>query len=286
MNEKVSIIIPVYKNINFLNMSLSSAVNQTYKNIEIILIDDGNSKEDIKKIYLIKKKFKKRNIKIIHLKNNKGVGKALNEGIRKSKGQYISWLSHDDYFHFKKIEMQMRYLKKKNAKICSCDFIEINKIKNYRLSRILDQNYFEDQVFSIILNDSMHGCSLLIKKTCFSKNLFNEKYKHIQDYDLWNKLSERYLIVHLKRKLLYSSKHIRQTSYVKKDESIIEKVLFYEKLIERKLLVYDFKQFKYILKFILRSIVIYNSPSLAMKVFSRFFFYKYFNYLKLYLTRN
>ena len=61
MSKKVSIIIPVYKNIHFLKKSLSSAVNQTYKNTEIIIVNDGNKKDDKEEIYKIKNNFKKKN---------------------------------------------------------------------------------------------------------------------------------------------------------------------------------------------------------------------------------
>ena len=64
MKDKVSIIIPIYKNIHFLNKSLYSAINQTYKNIEVLLINDGNTIEDKKKIYKIRNKFKQKNISI------------------------------------------------------------------------------------------------------------------------------------------------------------------------------------------------------------------------------
>ena len=210
----------------------------------------------------------------------------MNEGIKRSTGNYISWLSHDDYFHLNKTQMQLDFLKKKNAKICSCDFVEINTIKNFRIGRTLDANYFDDQVLSIILNDSLHGCSLLIDKSCFDDYLFNKKYKHIQDYDLWNKMSEKFLFIHLNKKLLYTFKHPSQTSYIKKDESTSEKLKFYEGLIEEKLLFYNFKQFTYVLKFIYRSIIMYNSPKLGFSVLKRFLFYKYYNYLRLYLNKN
>lgn len=199
MKKKVSIIIPVFKNIHFLKKSLSSAVNQTYKNIEIIIVNDGNNNDDKKEIYKIINTFKKK-ILVINLKKNQGVSNALNEGIKKSTGGYLSWLSHDDYFHLKKTEMQVDYLEKKCAKICSCDFVEINKIGNFKIDRILDDKYFEDQVLSIILNDSLHGCSLLIDKECFNNFSFNKKYKHIQDYDIWYRMSEKYQFIHLKKK--------------------------------------------------------------------------------------
>jgi glycosyltransferase involved in cell wall biosynthesis len=286
MKDKVSIIIPIYKNIHFLNKSLHSAINQTYKNIEVLLINDGNTPEDKKKIYKVRSKFKQKNISIINIKKNRGVSNALNVGIKKSKGQYISWLSHDDFFSLKKTEEQIKFLKKKNAKVCSCNFTEINKIKNYKITRTLDQNYFDDQVLSIILNDSLHGCSLLIEKECFDKNLFEKKYKHIQDYDLWAKLSEKYMFVHLNKKLLYSFKHNSQNSYVKKDESTVEKLKFYKFLVKNKLIIYDYKNFIYIFKFIYRSLIKYKSPSLAQSIINKYLFYKFYNYLNLYIRKN
>lgn len=285
MSKKVSIIIPVYKNIHFLKKSLSSAVNQTYKNTEIIIVNDGNNKDDKQEIYKIINNLKK-NIIVVNLKKNQGVSNALNEGIKKSTGSYLSWLSHDDYFHIKKIEMQIDYLEKRCAKICSCDFVEINKIDNFKIDRILDDKYFDDQVLSIILNDSLHGCSLLIHKDCFDGFSFNKKYKHIQDYDIWNRMSEKYQFVHLKKKLLYSNKHVSQSSYIKKDESISEKLKFYESLIDEKLLFYNFNRFGYVFKFIYRSILIYKSPALATAVLKKFLFYNLYNYFRLYIKRN
>ena len=110
----------------------------------------------------------------------------------------------------------MKFLKKNNAKICSCDFIEINKIKNYKISRTLDDKYFDDQVLSLILNDSLHGCSLLIDKSCFKKYSFNKKYKHIQDYDLWSKMSEKYIFVHLKKNCFILSNIFHKPHMLKK----------------------------------------------------------------------
>ena len=286
MKKKVSIIIPVYKNIHFLKKSLQSAVFQTYKNIEILIINDGNSISDKNHIYKIRKKFTKKNIKIVNIPKNKGVSNALNEGIKKSKGHYISWLSHDDYFHKDKTKLQVDFLKKNNAKICSCDFIEINNIKKYKLDRVLEKNYYDDQILSIILNDSLHGCSLIIEKTCFKKLLFNTKYKHIQDYDLWNRMSEKYFFIHLSKKLLFSNKHVSQSSYIKKDESTVEKIKFYKNLLQKNLLFYNFNQLTNVIKFILRSIFMYKSFSLAFIVLRRFIFYSFYNYLRLYLNKN
>jgi len=283
MTDLVSIIIPVYKNIDFLKKSLNSALGQTYKNIEIIIIDDGNNRNDKKKIIEITKQTKKI-IKIFHLRKNKGVSNALNLGILKSKGNYISWLSHDDFFHNKKIELQLNFLKKKNSQICSCDFIEINKIYNKKKFRVLDDNYFNDQIISLILNDSLHGCSLLFSKICFKNFKFNNNLQHIQDYDLWHKLSLKFQIVHLKKKLLFSTKHLLQSSSVRKNQSNIEKIKFYTFLVKKKLLFYDYKNFLYVAKFIYKCLFVYKSISLSLNLLSRFIFYKFYNYYRLYFS--
>ena len=141
-------------------------------------------------------------------------------------------------------------------------------------------------MLSIILNDSLHGCSLLIEKKCFNKNLFDKRYKHIQDYDLWAKMSEKYIFVHLNKKLLYSFKHTSQTSYVKKDESVIEKLKFYKFLVQNKLIIYDYKNFMYIIKFVYRSLIKYRSVSLAQLILKKYLFYKFYNYLNLYLRKH
>ena len=105
----ISIIIPVYKNEFFLKKSLKSCVDQTYKNIEIIIISDGSyNNELIEKIIS-----KTKDDRIIFLKNNKneGVASTLNKGIEIIKGEYFTWLSHDDFFHIEKIDLQLKELK-------------------------------------------------------------------------------------------------------------------------------------------------------------------------------
>lgn len=94
MNEKVSIIVPVYKVETYLSRCLDSILNQTYTNIEIILIDDG-SPDNSGKIcdeYALKDK----RIRVIH-QENKGVSAARNAGLRLAEGEYIGFVDSDDY---------------------------------------------------------------------------------------------------------------------------------------------------------------------------------------------
>ena len=98
MNNKVSIIIPVYNGENYIREAIDSALSQTYKNIEIIVVNDGSkdNTDEICKSYGKKIKYIK--------KENGGVATALNTGIKAAKGQYIAWLSHDDLYKENRIE--------------------------------------------------------------------------------------------------------------------------------------------------------------------------------------
>ena len=84
MSKLISILIPVYNNEEFLKFSLKSAVQQTYKNIEILIINDGS--KNLNKIKEIINSFKDYRINLYSFNKNQGISNALNYGIKKSKG--------------------------------------------------------------------------------------------------------------------------------------------------------------------------------------------------------
>ena len=106
----VSIVIPVYNGSKYLGEAIDSALEQTYKNIEIVVINDGS--KDNGKTRAVAKSY---GDKIRYYeKENGGVSSALNYAIKMSKGQFISWVSHDDKILPEKIELQIEYLIKNN----------------------------------------------------------------------------------------------------------------------------------------------------------------------------
>ena len=90
----VSVIIPYYRKIKFIEHCINSVLKQTYRKMEVLIIYDDSSNEDFKKILQIKKKDKR--IKIIRNKANKGAGLSRNLGIKKSKGKLLAFLDADD----------------------------------------------------------------------------------------------------------------------------------------------------------------------------------------------
>lgn len=187
-NPKVSIIIPVYNGANYLREAIDSALAQTYKNIEVIVVNDGSN--DGRKTETIAKAYGA-HIRYFY-KENGGVASALNLGIKESEGEYISWLSHDDAFLPRKIEKQINYLQKEERKdniILFSDYEIINerseRIGVYNVPLTKPENLLAD----LLAIWPVHGCTTLISKLCFDKvGLFDEKNKTVQDYDMWFRL--------------------------------------------------------------------------------------------------
>jgi glycosyltransferase involved in cell wall biosynthesis len=225
-NDLVSVIIPVFKNVNLLRDSLLSVEKQTYPFIEIIIVNDGSKfHQEINKIC---EQFKKK-IKIFHSKINQGVSTALNKGIIESKGKYINWLSHDDLFKPTKIEEQIKSLRGSDMKISATNFLIWDSDKNVTKRSRLTKEDFVNLDKKILLKDIYNFCTLLIPKKLFNNNLFDENLRYTQDYQMLFKLSKKAKFIFLNKDLFISRKHSQQGIYIYKKKWILEKNYFYTK---------------------------------------------------------
>ena len=225
MNEFISVIVPVYKNIYFLQDALKSLRYQTYQNFEVIVINDGS--KNVNKLKNIINFFKNHlNIKLITYKNNMGVSFALNKGIKASNGKYISWLSHDDYFHPTKLELQVKSISKNKNKIVFTGFYLVNDIKKI-IGRKLYRNFRFKEKYHILIRDDLNLSTALIPKFFFLDiGYFDLTKKHTQDYDFMYRIFQKYEMVVINKPLFFSRMHKLQTSKVLKNEAIFEKKIF------------------------------------------------------------
>jgi glycosyltransferase involved in cell wall biosynthesis len=225
MTIPISVIIPVYRNSHFLNDSLKSLKLQTFKKFEIIIVNDG-SPEEIKIRRIFKKYQKKLNIKYISYKKNKGVSYALNTGIKRSKGKYISWLSHDDYFHPKKFELQINFAKFNQKILTLTGFYLIRENKDI-LKKNLYKNFKFKLKYQILIKDNLNLCTALIPRKFFQEvGYFDEKLKHVQDYELMYRIFQKYEVKIINKPLFFSRVHNGQTSFVENSEAQNEKEKF------------------------------------------------------------
>ena len=186
----ISIIIPVYNGKNYLRESIDSAINQTYQNTEIIIINDGSNDSGVtEKIALSYGEQ-------IHYFNkpNGGCASALYLGILKMTGDYFSWLSHDDLYRPNKIECQVNFLShidNKNTILYSgYDLINENGVYLHSIKPSFILNKMQlDTPLAPLMRGLVNGCSLLIPANLFKQfGQFDEALLYTQDYDLWFKL--------------------------------------------------------------------------------------------------
>ncbi len=210
-NPLVSIIIPVYNGSNFLREAIFSALAQTYPNIEVIVINDGSN--DNNKTDAIARSFGE-TIRYFY-QENKGVASALNLGISQMRGDYFSWLSHDDIYLPEKIATQIKFLTSQlNKQIILYSNYELINEKNQHISYVIhDHEMLSQKPLYSILRGCIHGCSLLIPKIAFAQiDHFDTSLKTTQDYDLWFKMIKKFDFVHMENILIKSRWHDEQDS--------------------------------------------------------------------------
>lgn len=186
----VSIVIPVYNGSNFVKEAIDSALNQTYKNIEIIVVNDGSNDDGATEKIALSYGDK---IKYIH-KENGGVSSALNVGIKNMSGEYFSWLSHDDMYKPNKVEKQVELLNKyeKENALVLCEAEHINskseciKAGEIKKELALGVNSYETVLKSLCVRGAYNGCAFLIPREAFDKvGLFDETLRYSQDAFMW-----------------------------------------------------------------------------------------------------
>ena len=116
----ISIIVPVYNTEKYLNKCIDSLINQTYKNIEIIIINDGSTDNSEKII----KKYKDKRIKY-YKNSNQGIGKTRNFGIEKSNGEFIMFVDSDDFLDLEACEILHNKIIKEDLDLVVCDYYKI-----------------------------------------------------------------------------------------------------------------------------------------------------------------
>lgn len=119
--QLVSVIVPLYNAEKYIEETMESILNQTYKNIEIVIVDDGSKDQSSSIVKNFKKKYPEQ-IKYI-LQENQGVSVARNTGIENANGEYISFLDSDDLWHSTKIEKQIESMHKNNMNACYCGYM-------------------------------------------------------------------------------------------------------------------------------------------------------------------
>ena len=213
-SPKVVVIMPVYNGSNYMREAIDSALNQTYKNVEVVVINDGSTDggktDTIAKSYGDKIKY--------FVKENGGVSSALNFGIKyiqdNYKDAYFCWLSHDDKYTPEKIEKEVKALKGHNkTTVVFSNFSLFDDKGTIFAATHSEERIKEDQFKGIypVLKGMVNGDTILVHQDVFNKcGYFDEVNTNAADYRMWLKVFAEFDHVFLKEPLSLYRIHDQQ----------------------------------------------------------------------------
>lgn len=192
----ISVILCTYNAEETLEISAKSILNQTYKNIELLIMDDGSEDSTFKILKKIKKNHK--NVKIFKNETNIGLTKSLNILIRKSSGDYIARQDSDDISHPERLRIQI--LEIENKKLDFCSTRAIIKGSNRKIPGL---SFFLPQKITMkYKNPFIHGTLVIKKEILQAVGNYDENFYYSQDYKLMSDLLEKnYKYVVIKKPL-------------------------------------------------------------------------------------
>ncbi|MDH5190211.1 MAG: glycosyltransferase [Gammaproteobacteria bacterium] len=180
----VSVIMPVYNGEKYLKEAIESILGQTYKNIEFIIINDGSKDRSI---HIINEYIKRDERVTVIDRGNKGLLKSLDEGILRSKGEYIARMDADDVSYATRIEEQCSILyKNRDIDIVGCHFEKIDANGN-KIGIEISPVEKDDILFKLTYSVPFAHASVMIRRSVFDKYLYSTvgEWCAAEDYALW-----------------------------------------------------------------------------------------------------
>jgi len=179
MNELVSIITPCYNSENFLDECISSVLNQSYQNWEMLIVDDNSSDNSCALINSYSKRDDR--IKPLFLNENLGPAMARNNAITNAKGKYIAFLDSDDIWLPEKLEVQINFMKKNNCSFVFSSYSVISNDQKPKHTIIVPQTI----TYKMYLKNTIIGClTVMLDKEKF-KNIKMPNLRSSHDMATW-----------------------------------------------------------------------------------------------------
>lgn len=220
---RVSILMPVYNAGQYLSTALDSILSQSFRDWELILINDGSTDDsesiimqyDDERIYYIKNTI---NLKLI---------KTLNKGIDYCGGQYIARMDADDICHPDRLKQQVEFLDSHPEYLMcgtSASVIDHNGKKTGKIHNLTKNDYLQ---INLMFSPSFIHPSMLIRREVLQQNRYNENYKHVEDYELWCRIAKQGKVANIDAELMEYRWHDSNISVVhnKVQEELKDKII-------------------------------------------------------------
>ena len=184
----VSIIIPTYNVEKYIEQAIDSILNQTYSNLEILVIDDCSTDNTVQ---MVKSKYSKnQKIRLYEKSQNLGPANSRNIGIKQAKGKYIALLDGDDYYIQDKIEKQVRVLERNQDLALCSTFLKCIGLKNNVIKFKINHSDIKDQQ---LLGCPIAHAAVMFRATFLKENnlFYNENLRFSEDYELFIRMIEK-----------------------------------------------------------------------------------------------
>lgn len=197
-DDLISVVIPSYNRANTIVRCLDSILSQTYKNIEIIIVDDCSTDNTAEVI----KKYNSPNVFYYKLDRNRRACYARNFGAKKAMGKYIAFQDSDDVWHPDKLEKELELLKSENVDFVFCGMNKIGSTGNeyFPIQRDIDTK--KDFFWQELRWNAVSTQTILMKKEVIESVQFDESLKKYQDWDFAIRVAQQFSIAYLPEPLV------------------------------------------------------------------------------------
>ncbi|WP_456416324.1 glycosyltransferase family 2 protein [Thiolapillus sp.] len=181
----ISVIIPNYNYEKYIQEAIQSVLNQTFSNLEIVVVDDGSTDNSIQLIQEFGSQ-----VNLVQ-QENQHLSAARNTGIKAARGKWVAFLDADDVWHPRKLEFQIDALKENpDWFFIGAQVLEEGEYPNYDSTNVVSR---EIRLCDFLVYSPMSGSDALVKKSCFDEvGLFDTGLRSSEDRDMWLRLASRY----------------------------------------------------------------------------------------------
>lgn len=197
--HRVSVVMSVYNGQKHLKEAIESVLNQTFRDFEFIIVDDGSTD----RTWEILTSYEDPRILLARNRENIGLTKSLNRGVEMVRGEYIARQDADDVSLPQRLSEQVRLLDDdQGLGLAGCSFVEIDQ-HGYEL-RLFSLPTSDDEIMARLVqgrNPFCHGAAIFREECTEAIGLYRERFQFAQDYDLWLRIGERYRLANLRQPL-------------------------------------------------------------------------------------
>ena len=193
MNPKISVIMSVYNQGQYLSQAIDSILSQTWTNFEFLIIDDASTDSTPQTL----NRYRDRRISVFTHRRQAGLAGSLNQVIKKSRGKYIARMDADDIARPNRLKLQLHFLESHPAVVACGTGVDLINTQGQNIGR---KTYPQHITKSLLMryNPLIHPTVMIRKAAC----IYNENLNGAEDYDLWLRLGSQRQLVNLRQTLL------------------------------------------------------------------------------------